>query len=322
MNVIVTNIGRRGYLVNFIREINWFDGKVYVSDCDKTASGLYSENDGCFILPKPVENEKLYIDRLIDLCIKEQIKLVIPVIDPEIYILSKYKDEFRRNGIFVLVSNSNILEICYDKVKMNRFLKQIGMNVIDTYESIKEFERAYISKKIGFPVIVKPIFGSGSFNTYKVDRFDEVKYFFKEGMIIQKYIDGIEYGADVFNDFKGKLLRIVIKKKLQMRSGETDKSITVNDEFIIDNLIKISDKLKHIGNIDCDIIKDSSTNEVYIIDLNPRFGGGYLATHLAGVNLLELTLRLCLNEDIKPEFNNYVINRLVMKDIGFKVSDL
>lgn len=322
MNIIVTNIGRRGYLVSFLKEINWFDGKVYVSDCDNTASGLYSENDGYFILPKPVENEKLYIECLIDLCVKEQIKLVIPVIDPEIYILSKYKNSLKENGIFVLVSNNNVLDICYNKLKMNDFLRKIGMNVIDTYENIKEFERAYMSKKVIFPVIVKPILGSGSINTYKVDKFDELKYFFKEGMIIQKYIEGIEYGADVFNDFKGNLLRTVIKKKIQMRSGETDKSITVTDDFILDNLMKVSDKLKHIGNIDCDIIKDAVTNEIYIIDLNPRFGGGYLATHLAGVNLLELTLRLCLNEDIKPEFNNYIVNRLVMKDVGFKISDL
>ena len=57
MNILITNIGRRGYLVDFIKENADFKGKVFVSDCDNTASGLYGTNDGFFILPKPVEND-------------------------------------------------------------------------------------------------------------------------------------------------------------------------------------------------------------------------------------------------------------------------
>lgn len=51
MNILITNIGRRGYLVDFIKENADFKGKVFVSDCDNTASGLYGTNDGFFILP-------------------------------------------------------------------------------------------------------------------------------------------------------------------------------------------------------------------------------------------------------------------------------
>ena len=86
MNILITNIGRRGYLVDFIKENADFKGKVFVSDCDNTASGLYGTNDGFFILPKPVENEILYVKSLINVCKQNNIDAVLPVIDPEIYI--------------------------------------------------------------------------------------------------------------------------------------------------------------------------------------------------------------------------------------------
>jgi len=116
MNIIITNIGRRGYLVDYFKEVSIFDGKVFVSDCDSTASGLYGANDGCFILPKPIDDEKFYVESLLKLCIQYEIKIVIPVIDPEIYILSAYKKDFLDAGICVLVSDKPVLDICYNKI--------------------------------------------------------------------------------------------------------------------------------------------------------------------------------------------------------------
>ena len=39
MNVLITNIGRRGYLVDFLKKTESFNGKIYLSDCDVTSSG-------------------------------------------------------------------------------------------------------------------------------------------------------------------------------------------------------------------------------------------------------------------------------------------
>ena len=136
---------------------------------------------------------------------------------------------------------------------------------------------------------------------------------FEDG-IIQQYIEGEEYGIDIFNNTKGKPIRCVIKKKISMRSGETDKSLTVYDDELQNLMLDLADKLGHICNLDSDIIKCG--NDMYIIDLNPRFGGGYPATHEAGVNLLELVLKLAEEEKITPKFKNYTANLLVMKEVS------
>ena len=314
MNIIITNVGRRGYLADYFKCIPGFNGKVYTSDCDRTASGLYGKNDGFFILPKPVDDEERYVKELIRVCEENKIQAVIPVIDPEIYILSKYRDRFKSRGITVVVSDNRVLEICFDKLKMNKFLEKIGVAFPKTFVSVEEFQSALEKGDIRFPVIIKPILGSGSVDTFFVDDMDKIHALFKEGMVIQEKLVGTEYGTDTFNSFDGTPLRCVIKRKISMRSGETDKSISVHSEAIQNVLLRVAEKLGHIGNLDCDIIE--SDGREYVIDMNPRFGGGYPATHSIGVNLVELLYRLLNGEKVEPEFGNYPIDILVMKTIS------
>lgn len=316
LNILITNIGRRGYLVDFIKNTINFNGKVYASDCDKMASGLYSNVDKAFILPKPVDDEKLYVDSLIKLCIEYEINLIIPLIDPEIYILSKYRDKFLENKITVLISDKRVLEICYDKIKMNVFLADNGFNIIKTYDNVYDFKKDLEENKIGFPVYVKPIYGSGSVDSRIINSYEELVMFFKSGMIIQEYLEGQEYGIDTFVDNNCKPVRVVVKKKFSMRSGETDKAITV-EHAKIQNTIKIlAEKLKPFGPFDTDVIE--TDNGIYVIDINPRFGGGYPATHMAGVNFIDLIIKSVMKQKIEPVFNNYIVGQITMKDVGIK----
>lgn len=316
MNILITNIGRRGYLVDFIKENADFKGKVFVSDCDNTASGLYGTNDGFFILPKPVENEILYVKSLINVCKQNNIDAVLPVIDPEIYILSNYRSNFSEEGIKVIVSDRRVLDVCFNKIKMNEFLEHIGVLYPKTYDTIQNFKSALEQGVIEFPVILKPIYGSGSIETCIVKDIRQLEILFHDGMIIQQRISGIEYGCDIFNTFEGKTIRCVIKKKIAMRSGETDKSITVKNENVKKVALYLGKKLGHIANLDCDMIEEGEN--VYVIDLNPRFGGGYPATHLSGVNLLSILIKLLEGKDVEPEYDDYKENLLVMKDISLK----
>lgn len=313
-NIIITNVGRRGYLVEYIKEIKSFAGKVFVSDCDATASGLYGNNDGRFILPRPVDNEELYVQELTKLCKAQQIGIVIPVIDPEIFILSKYRDQMLADGINVIVSDKRVLDICYDKLQMNAFLSANGFLVAKTYTDLESFTQDYKDGKISLPVIVKPVYGSGSVETSIVDNLDKVRSLFHDGLMIQEVLKGTEHGCDVFNTFDKEPVRCVVKKKISMRSGETDKSVTVEDKELQQVGIELGKKLGHIGNLDFDVFKTEAGP--YIIDINPRFGGGYPATHAAGCNHLDLLIRMCSGENIQPDFESYTKNLLVMKVIN------
>lgn len=317
MNVLITNVGRRGYLVDYLKESPSFNGKVYTSDCDETASGLYGNNDGHFILPKPVDDEQEYTHKLKKLCKQKDISIVIPVIDPEIFFLSKYRDEFLKEGINIIVSNHKVLDICYNKALMNDFLEENGFLVPYTYEKLEAFETDYKAGKTQFPVMLKPIYGSGSIETYKIENIESLKSLFHDGMMIQEFLAGDEYGVDVFNTFEFEPVRCVVKKKIAMRSGETDKALSVENKDIQKLILKLARVLGHIGNLDCDIIKTS--RGLFVIDLNPRFGGGYPATHATGTNLISLLVDMVEGKKIEPDFDSYKKNLLVMKEIKIRV---
>lgn len=320
MNILITNIGRRGYLVDYFREAITPNEKIYTSDCDATASGLYGNNDGFFILPKPVDDEKKYVTKLMNLCIDKDIKLVVPVIDPEIFILSAYKDQFYEKGIIILVSDRKVLDICYDKELMNDFLLKNSFLVPKSYYSLSSFENDYNKSQVGFPVYLKPIKGSGSVETYKVDNFATLRPLFHDGMMIQECLIGNEYGVDTLNTFSKSPVRCVIKRKVSMRSGETDKSITVENTNIQNLFLLLAKKLGHIGNLDADVIE--TTHGLYVIDLNPRFGGGYPATYAAGENYPSLIIKMIKGESVEENFDGYAKNLLVMKEIKIRTHQL
>ncbi len=139
---------------------------------------------------------------------------------------------------------------------------------------------------IEYPVFVKPVRGSASINISKVTTKEEIELLFSryDNLMIQEFMDGIEYGADTYIDMiSSKTVAIFTKEKIKMRAGETDKSVSIKEEDLFD-LIKRFVKLAGFkGIIDIDIFKVN--DEYYISEVNPRFGGGYPHAYECGVNI-------------------------------------
>ena len=97
-------------------------------------------------------------------------------------------------------------------------------------------------------------------------------------------MSGTEYGADVYIDMlSGKCTSIFIKKKIKMRAGETDKSVSVKDEKLFTLIQNFVETCGFRGMIDIDIFDQNGV--YYISEVNPRFGGGYPHAYGCGVNM-------------------------------------
>jgi carbamoyl-phosphate synthase large subunit len=97
------------------------------------------------------------------------------------------------------------------------------------------------------------------------------------------------------NDFNGCTRQVYVKEKLAMRAGETDKSVLRNHPDIENLGHKIGNALKHIGNLDCDFFEKNG--RYYLLELNPRFGGGYPFTHMSGGNYVAAILSFLRGEE-------------------------
>jgi hypothetical protein len=102
-------------------------------------------------------------------------------------------------------------------------------------------------------------------------------------VLIQERLLGDEYGMDVVSDLNGNYVCTFVKRKIWMRAGQTDQAVTVRDDR--PEMIRqiIGEKLGQIGLLDCDAF--ITKRGCYVIIMNPRIGGGYHFSHIAGANL-------------------------------------
>ena len=102
-------------------------------------------------------------------------------------------------------------------------------------------------------------------------------------------MSGYEYGADIYIDLIDNKPKILfLKKKLLMRAGETDKSISIRNEKIEQILFRMLNHINFKGVIDVDIFEHDS--KFYISEVNPRFGGGYPHGYEIGINIPEMII--------------------------------
>ncbi|QUH18589.1 ATP-grasp domain-containing protein [Alkaliphilus sp. B6464] len=282
MNLLFTSSGRRTQLIKYFKQELGNEGRIIVADYNSTAPTLYIADKGYIV--SSIDNSN-YLNEIKEICTKEDITGIIATIDPELSLLAKEKEEFNNLGVQVIISDYDIVEMCFDKYSMFKFLKNNGFNTPKTYSNLDDFMNALNKNKIDFPVFVKPREGSASIGINKVSTLEELKILMKYNtdLIVQQYMQGQEYGVDIYVDIISKdVISIFLKKKISMRGGETDKAVSVKNDKLFNMILDFIKKLKVVGPVDIDVFEIDG--EFYISEVNPRFGGGYLIAYECGEN--------------------------------------
>ncbi|MGE0088158.1 MAG: ATP-grasp domain-containing protein [Bacteroidales bacterium] len=316
MNILFTCAGRRNYLIEYFKQALQGKGVVVAADMQLSAPAM-AVADKAYLVPEVYADN--YIELIKEICKKEKIKAIISLNDLELPILAESKAVFESIGVNVLVSDSEVIDVCFDKVKSMDFAASIGLNTPKTYLSLSEAEMAFDKGDLSFPLVVKPRWGSASIGIEFPKDFNELELAYKlltsklkhsilaiassndfeHAILIQQKIKGKEYGLDVLNDFYGVNHSVYVKEKLAMRAGETDKARLVNLPVVEDIGKLVGQKLKHIGNLDCDVME--MDGNYYFIEMNPRFGGGYPFTYMAGGNFPAVLIDWLLGNKLNME---------------------
>ncbi|MDD5689511.1 MAG: ATP-grasp domain-containing protein [Caldisericia bacterium] len=310
INILITSAGRRGALVNCFKEtisrIKGIGGKVVSVDASPLAAALYI-SDNHYIVPSIFSSN--YIETLLDICKKEDIKLIIPTIDTELSILSQSKKKFEENGIIVSISDPKIIEICRNKLKTFQFFKENNIPTVETF-SYCQVDKI---EKLNYPLFIKPCSGSASINTYKINNKKELDFFINyiNNPVIQEYAEGKEFTMDILADFNGKVLNVVPRERIEIRAGEINKGKTVKEERLIEYGKIIIEKLGGVGplTIQCFV----NGKNVKFTEINPRFGGGYPLSFAAGANYPELLIRMVLGEMVIPRLGEFEENLIMLR---------
>ena len=297
MNILFTCAGRRNYLIQYFRDALNGKGKIIAVDADPLAPAL-QDADLKFTVPGVYESE--YVRELLKLCSEQEVDLVISLNDLELPVLANHREEFERLSVSLLISEQRVIDVCADKLATSKFLVDNGFDTPVTYADLGQVKLDLQAGILNFPLMVKPRWGSASIGLAPVYSLDELERAFETtrltvarsaldalsnadqdgSVIIQEYIKGDEFGLDVLNNFDGKFECVFAKQKLGMRAGETDRAILSEDSRLHDIGARLGRSLAHTGNLDTDVF--FAGERVLVLELNPRFGGGYPFSHELG----------------------------------------
>lgn len=320
MNILILSAGTRDKVVQYFKKELAGKGRVIATDCSNLAPAVY-EADAFYLVPRITAPD--YLDRVLEICRKEKITGVFSLIDPELSLLAKERERFLAVGTTPIVSDYELVETCFDKYRMFELLQKMQIPTARCYTDQESFCRAEEAGEISYPVFVKPVRGSASIHINKVESKKEMEVLFDlyEDLMIQEYMDGTEFGADVYVDMvSGKCTDIFVKKKIKMRAGETDKSVSFKDGKLFDVICDFAEKCGFRGMIDIDIFEIDGV--YYLSEVNPRFGGGYPHAYGCGVNMAAAVVRNLSGEENEVRIGEYKEGICMMKFNEVMIRDM
>lgn len=303
MNYLFCSVGRRGELLKDFRKSIPADSVMVAADNSRYAPALYLA-DKQYIVPRIDAPE--YIENILEICKKEHINGITTFIDPEIELLSKNRSLFEAIGVEVLAPYEETAHLCFDKYLMFKHLKERGINTVETWGTLEEFNVAFENASVSFPVFVKPRTGSGSVGARKIHTMEELvaAMHTDPSLIIQEYMNCTDLDADVYIDtISHEAVCAFSKRKIETRIGGASKTVSFKDEKLFDFIQLLVREFKFNGPVDMDFFYRDGV--YYLSEINPRFGGAYLHAYGAGVDFIKLIENNLHGKVNEPSFGNY-----------------
>jgi carbamoyl-phosphate synthase large subunit len=307
-NILITSAGRRVSLVRaFQRELKKIfpDAKVITTDSHPELSAACMVSDKAIKICKI--NHPNYIDELLTICNSNEVGIIIPTLDTELRILAEKKAMFRDTHI--IVSSLDFIDKCRDKRKTNFFFVEKGISV--PQEINKDNPT--------FPLFIKPFNGSLSSEIHHIQSVSQLtqylltdeKFMFMEYLSPQEHD---EYTVDMYYDKNHELKCLVPRKRIEIRGGEVSKGITLKNEIFRVIPTKMAKLDGAIGCLTLQVFLNKVSNKIIGIEINPRFGGGFPLSYLAGANFPKwLIMEYILGETTIEIYNEWEENLLMLR---------
>lgn len=294
-HILFTSSGRRVSLIKQFREAynaQGIAGRIITADLQPTAPTAYFA-DKHYLVPRL--SEEAYVPALLDICIKEAVDLVIPLIDSELLLLARNRQLFEEAGVKLLLSSYELNQICCDKTATYRFFAANGIETPRVYA-----EEDLTLGQYTFPLLIKPVNGSSSKGVFKIENEKELRFFldYIPDAMVQEYVSGDEYTVDVMTDWNGRIKTIVPRLRIETRAGEVSKGTTRKDTAIIQAVESVVRALP--GPVGCLTLQcfRREDGSITFIEINPRFGGGIPLSIEAGAAFPYWCLQLAGNRPL------------------------
>jgi carbamoyl-phosphate synthase large subunit len=269
----------------------------------------------------PAGNSEGYAEKVLGICVKEKIEILIPGADEEVFAISERQDLFEERKIICTVPPRNKLDLFSNKFAMYDFLRKNGIDVPWFFlirdasdirmvaDSMQSNEDRFVMKRCqarggrGVFLVNRAINSprdiTGLHKLLEIDlatMASIVGEYPGKSFMAMEYLEGTFFSVDALCE-RGDPIYLIPRERVNPRGIPWLGSKIVNNERLLDVCKRMCRLLSLHYLFDFDMAE--VRNRIYPMEVNPRPSGSVCATIGAGINLFDDLIRLCLSLPIE-----------------------
>jgi carbamoyl-phosphate synthase large subunit len=303
-------------VIRGIRESADLDARIIGLAYEHLEPGIYMKDlvDKTYMIPYPAEGKDALFERLMEIHSKEALDIIIPNFDAELFSFIKLEKKLAEAGIKTYLPSIQQFEE-RNKSNLSAYGDKYGITVPRGTEVFSIQDMNNTLRSMNYPVMVKGKY----YDAYTAHSFEQAASYFEKltakwgfPVIIQEYIRGTEVNIVALGDGEGNLIACVpMRKQYITDKGKAWGGITIDDDSLHQLARKIFSLTKWKGGMELELIR-SSSNELYLIEINPRIPAWVYLAVGAGQNIPEALVKLTLGIDVKP-FTRYDVGKMFVR---------
>ena len=303
----LNNIDSPGPGVPVIRGIkdSGMDVRIIGLAYENLEPGIYMPGlvDKTYLMPFPSSGSEAFLERLEYIHKKEQLDLIIPNFDSELYLFIKYSDQLLKMGIHTFLPSMEQFEERH-KDNLPEFAEKYKIKVPDSKPIMDSKDLSNLPKPLSYPYYIKGKF----YEAFKVVNQSQGTYYFNKlsakwglPVVVQQAIHGTEVNVIALGDGEGNTISAVAMRKQYITDkGKAWGGITIHDQRLLEITHHIIKETKWRGAMELEMIK-TDAGDYYLIEINPRIPAWVYLAVGAGQNIPEMVCRLAMGEKVKTK---------------------
>jgi len=276
--------------------------RVVGTDRDPNSVGLQWV-DAAFVLPHCAQADA-YVAEMRRVCSHEGVQLILPGSEKELELLSAHAALlYADTGAIVVASPPEVLRVAMDKWETCRFLERAGLNYPRYARADDERELQRLIAEAGFPLLAKPIRGTGARGMVQVADERDLKQVYAAGvpMVVQELLQPAEeeYSVEVYTLRNGQQVGSICYRRDQLIAGDTYKARVMPNEEAETEARAVAAAVGATG--PCNVQLRVTDRGAVTFGINPRFSGGVSMRAQFGFNEIEMAIRDLVRNQPVPQ---------------------
>jgi len=244
----------------------------------------------------------------------EDIDVIIPNFDAELYNFISIAPRLKAMGINSFLPSFEMFD-ARDKLNLYAFGQKNGLLVPKDKAIYNVNDLNAVGDELGYPLVVKGKYYEAVV-AYTLEQAQKAFYKIsaKWGfpIIVQQFINGTEVNIAALGDGEGNATSIIPMKKMYITDkGKAWAGITLEDDALIDLAKKFVAVTKWRGGFEVEIMK-TIHDELYIMEINPRFPAWIYLSAGAGQNQPAALVKMAMGDKVAP-FTTYDSGKLFIR---------